>query len=100
MILFSKRIGAQEALQIGLINKASAPGKLREDALEFAMILTERPPIAVSCVLKAMSAGEYEGVGEGLNVETEGSKIVAQSKDAIEGFTAFLEKRKPVFKGK
>ena len=100
MVLFSKRIGAKECLEIGLINKASAPEKLMDDALEFANILCERPPIAVSCVLKAMSAGEYEGIEQGLKVENEGSKTVAQSEDCIEGFTAFLEKRKPNFKGK
>jgi enoyl-CoA hydratase/carnithine racemase len=99
MILFSKRIGAQEAMQIGLINQISAPGKLMEDALAFAQKLAERPPIAVSCVLKAMAAGIYEGLEQGLRVEDEGTARVSQSKDCIEGFTAFLEKRQPVFKG-
>jgi enoyl-CoA hydratase/carnithine racemase len=99
MILFSKRIGAQEAMQIGLINQISAPGKLMEDALAFAQKLAERPPIAVSCVLKAMAAGVYEGLEQGLRVEDEGTARVSQSKDCIEGFTAFLEKRQPVFKG-
>jgi len=99
MILFSKRIGAQEAMQIGLINQISAPGKLMEDALAFTQKLAERPPIAVSCVLKAMAAGVYEGLEQGLRVEDEGTARVSQSKDCIEGFTAFLEKRQPVFKG-
>jgi enoyl-CoA hydratase/carnithine racemase len=69
------------------------------DVFAFAGKLAERPPIAVSCVLNAVSAGSYEGVDEGLRVETEGSKTVGSSKDCIEGFTAFLEKRPPVFKG-
>jgi enoyl-CoA hydratase/carnithine racemase len=99
MILFSKRIGAQEAMRIGLINQISAPGKLMEDALAFAQKLTERPPIAVTSVLKAMAAGLYEGLEQGLRVEDEGTARVSQSKDCVEGFTAFLEKRKPVFKG-
>jgi len=100
LILFSKRIGAREALEIGLINKTSAPEELMNDALEFANILARRPPIGVSCVLKAMSAGEYEGIEQGLKVENDGTKTVSQSEDCIEGFTAFLEKREPVFKGK
>ena len=99
IILFSKRIGAQEAMRIGLINQISAPGKLMEDALAFAQKLAERPPIAVGCVLKAMAAGIYEGLEQGLRVEDEGTARVSQSKDCIEGFTAFLEKRRPVFKG-
>ena len=99
MILFSKKIDAKEALKIGLVNQISPPEKLMEDVFAFADRLAQRPPIAVSCVLKAMAAGSYQGVDEGLAVETEGSAIVGQSKDCIEGFTAFLEKRDPVFTG-
>jgi len=99
MILFSKRIAAKEALEIGLINLAVKREQLIGAALELAEMLAERPPVAVSCVLKAMSAGEYEGIEAGLKREAEGSLTVSQSQDAIEGFTAFLEKRKPVFKG-
>ena len=99
MILFSKTIGAREALEIGLVNQISTPEKLMEDALAFAQILAKRPPVAVSCVLKAMSAGQYEGMDRGLEVEYEGVRIVGQSKDSVEGFTAFLEKREPHFTG-
>lgn len=99
MILLSQRLGAQEALRIGLVNQVSAPGRLMDDALALAERLAERPPIAVSCVLKAMSAGLYEGLEAGLRVEDEGTARVSASKDCIEGFTAFLEKRKPVFTG-
>jgi enoyl-CoA hydratase/carnithine racemase len=99
MILFSKRIGAQEAMKIGLINQISAPGNVVEDALAFAQKLAERPPIALSCVLKAMAAGVYEGLEQGLRVEEQGSARVRETKDCIEGFTAFLEKRQPVFRG-
>lgn len=99
MIFFSQRIGAQEALKTGLITKISTPEKLMDDTLEFAQKLAQRPPIAVSCVLKAMSAGQYEGIDRGLEVEAEGSGIVGKSKDCVEGFSAFLEKREPVFKG-
>ena len=99
MILFSKRIGAQEALEIGLVNQISTKEKLMEDALILAEILSKRPPIAVAWVLKAISALEYEGMEKGFNVEEEGSTVVGRSQDCIEGFTAFLEKREPVFRG-
>jgi enoyl-CoA hydratase/carnithine racemase len=99
MILFSQRIGPREALEIGLINRLSSPGKLREDALELAGKLAERPPIAVTWVLKALAAGAYEGIDAGLRAEAEGSAAVRKTKDRAEGFQAFLEKRKPVFTG-
>ena len=99
MMLFSKKIGAQEALEIGLVNHISTPENLMTDVFAFAGKLAQRPPIAVSCVLKAIAAGSYEGLDQGLRVENEGSQTVAQSKDCAEGFTAFLEKRDPVFTG-
>lgn len=99
MILFSKKLGAKEALEIGLINQISTPESLMDDALAFAENLAARPPMAVGAVLKAMSAGQYEGVDKGLAAEQEGSALVSGSKDSIEGFTAFLEKRAPNFSG-
>jgi len=99
MILFSRRIGPREALEIGLVNQLSSPGKLMEDALELAGRLAERPPIAVSWVLKALTDGAYEGIDAGLRAEAEGSTAVRKTRDRAEGFQAFLEKRKPVFTG-
>lgn len=99
MILFSKKIGAREALEMGLVNQISTPEKLMDDAMELAETLASRPPIAVGAVLKAMSTGQYEGVDRGLEVEQEGSAKVMASKDSVEGFTAFMEKRAPNFTG-
>ena len=99
MILFSKRVDAKEALSIGLINQVSTKEKLMDDAIAFAEVMTKRPPLAVTAVLKAISAFDYRGLEAGLKVEEEGSAIVGKSKDCVEGFTAFLEKRDPVFTG-
>ena len=82
-----------------MVNKLSKHESLMDDVLKLAGILAERPPIAVGCVLKALSAGEYDGIGKGLQVEREGAARVGVSKDRTEGFAAFLEKRKPVFTG-
>ncbi len=99
MILFSKTVNAHEALEIGLVNSISQPEKLMADALALAQKLAERPPIAVSSVLRAMTAGQYEGMEAGLKSEDDGAVRVGASKDRQEGFKAFLEKRKPVFTG-
>jgi enoyl-CoA hydratase/carnithine racemase len=99
MILFSKRIDAKEALSIGLINQISTKARLMDDAIAFAEVLADRPPLAVGAVLNAISTFDYSGLEAGLKVEEEGSAIVGKSKDCIEGFTAFLEKRDPVFTG-
>jgi enoyl-CoA hydratase/carnithine racemase len=99
MILFSKRIDAKEALSIGLINQISTKDRLIDDALAFADVLAKRPPLAVGAVLKAVSAFDYNGLEAGLKAEEKGSAVVGNSKDCVEGFTAFLEKREPVFTG-
>ena len=99
MILFSQRLNAREALEIGLVNQLAPAERLLVDALDLAGRLAERPPIAVSWVLKAMAAGNYEGVDAGLKTEADGSAAVRETKDKAEGFKAFLEKRKPVFIG-
>jgi enoyl-CoA hydratase/carnithine racemase len=99
MILFSKTLNAREALEAGLVNQVTTPEGLMDGALELAQRLAERPPIAVGCVLKAMAAGDYEGLERGFEVEAEGSARVRDSKDRMEGFQAFLEKRKPIFTG-
>lgn len=100
MILLSKRIDAREALAIGLVHQISAPENLAAEALAFCETLAKRPPIAVKSVLKAITAGIYEGLDQGFAMEAEGSEAVAASADAIEGFTAFFEKREPNFQGK
>ncbi|MBN1614008.1 MAG: enoyl-CoA hydratase/isomerase family protein [Deltaproteobacteria bacterium] len=100
IILFSKRLTAPEALAIGLVDKVSAPGEVLKDALEMANLLAERPPLAVSVVLKSVSDGLEYGTDAGLRAEFEGvTRVIGTSKDAMEGFAAFLEKRKPNFKG-
>jgi enoyl-CoA hydratase/carnithine racemase len=99
MILFSKQADARSALEMGLVNQTSPPEKLMDDAMAFALELSQRPPLAVGAVLKAISAGIYEGADKGLQVEEEESVRLRHSKDAAEGFTAFLEKRPPEFKG-
>lgn len=100
MILFSKTVNAAEALAIGLVNQVTAPDKLMDEALAFAARLAQRPPIAVGCVLKAISTGLYEGLERGLQVEEEGSFTVRATEDCKEGFAAFVEKRPPVFQGR
>ena len=99
LILFSKRLPAREALEIGLIDRVSKVGELLTEVMEMAELQATRPPLAVRAVLKAVNAGIEKGLDEGTRVELEGTRLVSKSSDAIEGFTAFMQKRRPVFKG-
>ena len=61
MILFSKRITAREALEIGLVDRVAKEGELMKDVMEMAGFLAKRPPIAVKAVLNAVMAGIEQG---------------------------------------
>jgi len=99
LILFSERIDAGKALELGIVNQLSTADALMDDAMAKAQILAKRPPLAVASVLEAMTAMDYEGMNAGLMAEEQGSLVVGASKDREEGFKAFLEKREPLFKG-
>ncbi len=99
MILFSKRLSPQEALAVGLVDRVVPAADLMKEATEYAQALAKRPPLAVAAVLDGMSVGLEKGLHEGLKVDREWSSKLGKSKDAVEGMTAFLQKREPVFKG-
>jgi enoyl-CoA hydratase/carnithine racemase len=99
LMLFSRRLTAAEALQIGLVDRVFPQAEFMKEVMAFADILAKRPPIAVNAVLKAVHAGLDRGLDEGTKAELEGSRTVSKSKDAREGFTAFFEKREPNFTG-
>ncbi len=99
LILFSRRLNAVEAQEIGLVNSVVPADAVLSSAITLAEKLAKRPPLAVAAVLKAMSTGQDYGIDEGLKVEQEGVVITKNSKDAMEGFTAFFEKREANFIG-
>ncbi len=99
MILRGKKIGAEEALRIGLVHEVCAPEALLDRARALAIELAGKPPLAVSGILKAVIEGGPLPLEEGLALEFEAITKTSGSKDAQEGVMAFLEKRKPVFRG-
>ncbi len=99
MILFSKRLSPQEALATGVVDRVFPRAELMKETMAFALALTKRPPIAVSAVLNGMAVGLEKGIEEGIRVDREWSDKIAKSNDAKEGFTAFLERRDPIFRG-
>jgi enoyl-CoA hydratase/carnithine racemase len=99
MLLLGTRVNAPEALNIGLITRASQPGQLMNDAKEFANTLAKKAPVAVQVILDAVTRGLETTTDQGVKIELEGSQRVSKTKDAVEGAMAFIEKREPVFKG-
>lgn len=99
LMLFCKRLSPREALSIGLVDGLFAPDELMPKVMEMAAALSEKAPLSVRAVIQASTTFVNKGMDEGLKAEEAGSRICSSSKDAIEGFTAFMQKRKPEFKG-
>ncbi len=86
-------IGAEEALRIGLVNRVVPHDKLEEETRSLAMKMAERPAKALE-IYKALLNGTK------LDMETLAFGLVFGTEDSKEGINAFLEKRKPEFKGR
>jgi enoyl-CoA hydratase len=99
MLIFgAETIGAEEAKSIGLVEKVFPPETLLAEAEEFAARVVSKAPIAVSMAKVAINNGLNTDLPSGLNFEAEATVLPLASEDRIEGMTAFLEKRPPVFK--
>lgn len=98
-ILLAEKITAEEALEIGLINRICPEGKALDRAMKFARDLAERPPLAVKAILNIMEHSHNVSTEEHLKIEREELARLFTTLDCAEGMKAFAEKRKPVFKG-
>ena len=99
-MLTRRTVSAEEAFDLGLLNRIVPPGKVLEEALSLAHEIEQLSPLSIRSCLKAVTEGIELPLEEGLALETELFASLFATEDAREGTRAFLEKRKPVFKGK
>lgn len=100
LILTGNPIGAEEAWRIGLANRVVEPEELPAAARQLAAAITARAPRAVSLALEAVLAGHGLPLEQGLQVERSHFALAAATGDWREGVRAFLEKRRPEFRGR
>ncbi|RJQ75234.1 MAG: hypothetical protein C4519_16000 [Desulfobacteraceae bacterium] len=93
-------IDAQEAYRVGLVNKVVGVEQLIEEARALARKLIGHPPLAIKFAKRAVNAGMEMEITSALDYESYCAALLSVSEDRIEGFNAFVEKRKPVFKGR
>ena len=100
MILTGDFIDAEEAYRIGLVNKVYPPDQLQEKAMELALRIASRPPLAVRFAKDAVNKSQEGGTTSGYTLESYLHALSCATEDKKEGVSAFLEKRKGQFKGK
>jgi enoyl-CoA hydratase len=100
LILTGDMIGAAEAERIGLVNYVVAPEELEAKTLEVANKIAEMSPIALAMAKQAVKNAARLDLRAGLEAEVDLFALCFSSVDKEEGVRAFIEKRKPEFKGK
>jgi len=99
MIYTARRIDAQEAFNIGLVNRVVEPSGLMEACLSLAREIAANGPIAVKQAKFAINCGTEIPLSMALPIESLAYEQTIPMKDRLEALAAFAEKRKPEFKG-
>jgi enoyl-CoA hydratase len=100
MVLTGKFISGDEAFKAGLINKVVPVEVYLDEAIKLAKEIAQQSPIAVRLAKESVLKAFDSGLQEGLYFERKNFYMCFASEDQKEGIDAFIEKRKPEFKGK
>jgi enoyl-CoA hydratase len=99
LLLTGEMIDAQEALRIGLVNRVVPAERLASESEALLRSVLANGPLAVRACLELVEAGLGTGLDEALLLEANYFGLLSATDDMREGTRAFLEKRKPAFKG-
>jgi enoyl-CoA hydratase len=100
MVLTGDMIDAAEALRRGLVNKVVPSEMLLDEARKLAKVIASKPPVAVRLAKESVLESFEVPLKEGLAFERKNFYMLFSSEDQKEGMRAFMEKRKPTWKGK
>jgi len=93
------KVSAAEALQLGMVNRVVKPEALDDEVRKFTDYYATAPTKAIGLMKKMLNKSFHSDLETILEYESYCQEIAGASKDNKEGVTAFIEKRKPVFKG-
>ena len=99
LIYTGRIIDAAEAERIGLVDKVVPQDKLEDTVNQLAETIASKSPVIVKIAKKTINKGMYTDLAAGLSYERTSFSLCFSTEDHMEGIMAFLEKRKPEFKG-
>ena len=99
LMMLGDKVSANEAFQMGMIYKVFSDESLQDESLNIATTLANMPTKGLAYTKFVLNHSAQNSLEEQLKLEDEYQQIAATTYDYNEGITAFLEKRKPVFKG-
>ena len=99
LIFTGKIISADEAFQMGFVNKIVAPDQLMDKTFKTAEAITTKGRVSLNAAKQTINQGLDVDLATGCKMEIDSFALCMASEDAKEGTHAFLEKRKPEFKG-
>lgn len=97
IILTGRKVGANEALRIGLVNRISAPGMVLDEAMALAEMIAKNGPRAVRHALTVIRQAQELTMKQALELECQEAVTLITSGECIHGITAFLSKQPPEF---
>ncbi len=100
LAMLGDKISAEEAAKIGMIYRSIAAGEFETEYMAIARKLAVMPTRSFTLIKKALNLSFTNTLDQQLKLEDEFQQQAAKTQDFTEGFTAFLEKRNPVFTGK
>jgi enoyl-CoA hydratase/carnithine racemase len=100
MLLTGQPVDGREAFAMGLASQVVPDAEVQGAALEIAVKIALAPPLAVALIKEAVLAGADASLEAGLALERKAFLLLFASEDKAEGMHAFLDKRKPEFKGR
>jgi enoyl-CoA hydratase len=99
LMFTGKMISAQEALEMGMVNRICKPETLMGDAKETAEMIASKGRVALQAAKQVINRGLDADMQTGCLLENDAFAVCMSSEDGKEGTAAFIEKRKPVFIG-